>query len=175
MPHFDSLYNTARWMLHDETDAEDLIQETYLKAYQSFDRFTQGTDCKAWLFQILRNTFINAHHRKKKEANTISLEDTEWLYAQWFEGDNSVSMGASYPDVFQSLMLEDVKHALNKLPEYHRLAVIFAHIEGFSYKEIAKIMGCPVGTVMTWVYRGRRMLQELLIDYGKDARSRRER
>ena len=175
MPHFDSLYNTARWMLHDETDAEDLIQETYLKAYQSFDRFTQGTDCKAWLFQILRNTFINAHHRKKKEANTISLEDTEWLYAQWFVGDNSVSMGASYPDVFQSLMLEDVKHALNKLPEYHRLAVIFAHIEGFSYKEIAKIMGCPVGTVMTWVYRGRRMLQELLIDYGKDARSRRER
>ena len=84
-------------------------------------------------------------------------------------------MGASHPNIFNRLMLEDVKYALDKLPEYHRLAVILAHIEGFSYKEIAKIMDCPVGTVMTWVYRGRRMLQGFLIDYGEEANTRRER
>ena len=97
------------------------------------------------------------------------------MYAQWFEGDNSFPIGSSHPNVLHSLMIEDVKHALDKLPEYHRLAVILAHIEGFSYKEIAKIMDCPVGTVMTWVYRGRRMLQELLIDYGKEADTGRKR
>ncbi len=163
MIYFKSLYNTAHWMTQNVTEAEDLIQETYLKAYQSFHLFKPDTDCKAWLFQILRNTFINTYHKSRKEVtNTI----TEWLYAQQSESDKNFLMTSSSSGAFDRLMIEDMQQALEHLPDCYRLVVTLAYLEGFSYQEIANKLDCPVGTIMTWSYRGRKKLQELLADYG---------
>ncbi len=167
LTYFNSLYNTAHWMTQDAAEAEDLIQETYLKAYQSFHLFTLWTDCKSWLFQILRNTFINTYHKKKREtSNTISQKNTECVPSQHGEREKNFSMAPPIPGVSKRLIIEDITQALENLPDCYRVVIRLAYLEGFSYQEIAHRMDCPVRTVMTWSYRGRKRLQKLLADYG---------
>ncbi len=164
MKYFTVLSRTANWMAQDATEAEDLLQETYLKAYQAFHRF-QGTDCKAWLFQILRNTFTNSRHKRKELTNTISFQSTECLPSRGeAHGRNFLPASACSTGVSQ-LRTEEVTQALNSLPVRQRRVVILAYLEGFSQREIAHMLDCPVGTVMTLSYRGRKRLRDLLSDY----------
>ncbi len=164
MKYFAVLSRTANWMTQDATEAEDLLQETYLKAYQAFHRF-QGTDCKAWLFQILRNTFTNSRHKRKELTNTISFQSTECLPSRGETHDRNFLPASACSTGVSQLRTEEVTQALNSLPVRQRRVVILAYLEGFSQREIAHMLDCPVGTVMTLSYRGRKRLRDLLSDY----------
>ena len=168
MEHMPSLYSAALRMTRNPADAEDLVQETYLKAYRAWHSFQQGTNLKAWLYRILTNTFINSYRSKKRRPDETELDEVEDLYLyRRLGGLEAVQVGRSAEDEVMDLFTDtDVKAAVEALPEQFRLAVLLADVEGFSYKEIAEILDIPIGTVMSRLHRGRKALQKALFEFG---------
>jgi RNA polymerase sigma-70 factor (ECF subfamily) len=167
MEHMPALYTAALRLTRNPADAEDLVQETFLKAYRSFDRFEEGTNLKAWLYRILTNTFINSYRAAKRRPEKADVEDVEDLYLYRRLGDlGPGEAGRSAEEqVLDRITDDEVKAAIESLPEAFRIAVLLADVEGFSYKEIAEITDVPIGTVMSRIHRGRRALQKALTEY----------
>jgi RNA polymerase sigma-70 factor, ECF subfamily len=170
MPLMSSLYSAALRMTRNPSDAEDLVQETYLKAYRGFGGFQEGTNLKAWLYRILTNTFINTYRAKKRRPEESELEEVEDLYLyRRLGGLEAAAAGRSAEDELLEHMTDyEVKEAIESLPEQFRVAVLLADVEGFSYKEIAEILDIPIGTVMSRLHRGRKGLQKRLYEYAVD-------
>jgi len=167
MPYVDSLYNTAYRMTGNSQDAEDLVQETFFKAYKYYDKFQEGTNLKAWLFKILKNTFINNYRKKKLEPKSVEFSDIEDSFEKIVRHDPDEQPLDPESQYLANVMDEGVKKALEALPHDYRMVVILADLEDFSYKEIAEILECPVGTVMSRLYRGRKLLEKALMRYAK--------
>ena len=169
LPLLDSLYGAALRMTRNPADAEDLVQETMLRAFRSFDRFEPGTNLKAWLFRILTNAYINTYRKKQREPQKVSQDQVEDfdLYQELKDHDPEISRTPE-SIVLDSLVDSDILEAIEDLPEQFRLAVVLSDIEGFSYAEMAEIMGVPMGTVMSRLHRGRRALQKRLWDLARD-------
>lgn len=165
--HIDALYGVALRLIKNERDAEDLVQDTYLKAYNHFDKYEPGTNCKAWLFKILTNTFINRYRKKQKERVYLVDDDERPLYERHAAPPESPmdQPSVTEEEMFHRLFGDEVRDALELVPEDFRLVVLLADLQDFSYKEIADIMDCPIGTVMSRLYRGRRLLQKQLVEY----------
>lgn len=162
-----SLYSAALRMTRNPSEAEDLVQETYLKAYRGYDSFKAGTNLKAWLYRILTNTFINSYRSRKRHPEETELDDVEELYLFRRMSGRDGAIGRSAEDEALDWITDDeVKAALESLPESFRMTVLLADVEGFSYKEIAEIMDVPIGTVMSRLHRGRRALEKTLHDFG---------
>jgi RNA polymerase sigma-70 factor, ECF subfamily len=167
MPLAGSLYSAALRMTRNPADAEDLVQETFLKAYRGFGGFQEGTNLKAWLYRILTNTYINTYRAKKRRPDESELDEVEDLYLyRRLGGLEAATLGRSAEDELMDWFADhEVKEALEALPEQFRMAVLLADVEGFSYKEIAEILDIPIGTVMSRLHRGRTGLQKRLYDY----------
>jgi RNA polymerase sigma-70 factor (ECF subfamily) len=172
MGYMGSLYSAALRMTRNPSDAEDLVQETYLKAYRAFGTFQEGTNLKSWLYKILTNTFINSYRAKRRRPAETELDDVEDLYLyRRLGGNQASSLGRSAEDLVLDRFTEaEVKSAVESLPEAFRLAVLLADVEGFSYKEIAEILEVPIGTVMSRLHRGRRALEKALATFAEERR-----
>ncbi len=168
LPYIDQLYAAALRMTRNPADAEDVVQETFAKAYASFHQFTPGTNLKAWLYRILTNTYINSYRKKQRQPQISDGENIEdWQLAR-AESHTSAGLKSAETVALEHLPDSDVKEALQQLAPDFRLAVFLADVEGFSYKEIAEIMGTPIGTVMSRLNRGRNQLRNLLAEYARD-------
>ncbi|MCT1606584.1 sigma-70 family RNA polymerase sigma factor [Nesterenkonia massiliensis] len=168
LQYLDQLYSAAMRMTRNPQDAEDLVQEAYTKAYSAFHQYKPGTNLKAWLYRILTNTYINIYRKKQRQpqqANTDTVED--WQMAQAAQ-HTSTGLRSAEAEALDHLPDSDVKNALQQIPEEFRLAVYFSDVEGFAYKEIAEILNIPIGTVMSRLHRGRKLLRSLLADYARE-------
>jgi RNA polymerase sigma-70 factor (ECF subfamily) len=168
MPYLDALYSAALRMTRNPADAEDLVQETYAKAYASFHQFKPGTNLKAWMYRILTNTFINGYRKKQREPLASGTDEIEDWQLHRAESHSSTGLRSAEVEALDHLPDSDVKAALQSIGEDFRMAVYLADVEGFPYREIADIMGTPIGTVMSRLHRGRKQLQNLLADYARE-------
>jgi len=169
LTHIDALYASALKLTRSATDAEELVQDTYLKAFRFSHKFEWGTNLKAWLFRIQSNTFINDYRHRGHERKYVERAATESIYDQVL--DTEARAYASDPEnhVFNKFLKQELDRALETLPDEFKIIVVLADVQGFSYKEIADIIGCPIGTVMSRLHRGRRILQRELVDFAVDA------
>ena len=167
MPYVGQLYAAAMRMTRNPADAEDLVQETMLKAYRAYDTFQEGTNLKAWLYRILTNTYINRYRKAQRRPTETDLGEVEDLYLYRRLGsEDTAEMSRSAEDqLLEGLVESDIKEAVESLPEHFRLPVLLADLEGFSYKEIAEILDIPIGTVMSRLHRGRKQLQRALWEF----------
>ncbi len=163
------LYAAALRMTRNPSDAEDLVQETFLKAYRGFHTFEEGTNLKAWLYRILTNTFINNYRRESRRPHEVELGDVEdlYLYRRIGSGDSAEAARTTEDRVLDGLLEADIKKAVEDLPENFRIPVLLADLEGFSYKEIAEILDIPIGTVMSRLHRGRKAMEKALWEYAR--------
>ena len=168
MPFVDSLFNTAYRLTRNAQDAEDLVQETYFKAYRHYDKFEEGTNLKAWLFKIMKNTFINNYRKKQKVPPQSDFAELEGGFESRVREDAAGRIKTPEEEFLESIVDEQVQEALDSLPPDYRMAVILADLESFSYKEIAEILEIPVGTVMSRLYRGRKQLEAAMLDYARE-------
>ena len=168
LQYMDQLYGAALRMTRNPADAQDLVQETFVKAYAAFAQFEQGTNLKAWLYRIQTNTFINNYRKNQRNPYQGTIDDLEDWQLGEAESATAMSSRSAEAEAIDHLPDSAVKDALQSIPEDFRLAVYFADVEGFSYQEIADIMKTPVGTVMSRLHRGRRLLRGLLTDYAAD-------
>ncbi|HEY3409100.1 MAG TPA: sigma-70 family RNA polymerase sigma factor [Propionicimonas sp.] len=167
LAYLDQLYGAALRMTRNPTDAEDLVQETFAKAYASFHQFTPGTNLKAWLYRILTNTFINSYRKKQRQPQSSGSEVEDWQLAR-AEAHTSTGLRSAETEALDRMPHSAVTEAMNALAPDFRLAVYLADVEGFSYKEIAEIMGTPIGTVMSRLNRGRNQLRLSLADFARE-------
>jgi len=167
----DALYRTALRYTRNSADAEDLVQETYLRAFRALHQFTEGTNLRAWLFRILTNTYINEYRKRQRRPTSASLDDIEEFYLYDHLVDSGVQPAEDRPEdtVLEQLTTEDVQRAIDELPEEFRQVVVLADVEGFAYREIADILSIPVGTVMSRLFRARRRLRRQLYDLALDS------
>jgi RNA polymerase sigma-70 factor, ECF subfamily len=168
LPYMDQLYAAALRMTRNPSDAQDLVQETFVKAFAAFKQFEQGTNLKAWLYRILTNTFINTYRKKQREPYQGTIDELQDWQLGGAESTTARSSRSAEAEAIDHLPDSAVKDALQAIPEDFRMAVYFADVEGFAYQEIADIMKTPIGTVMSRLHRGRRMLRDLLGDYARD-------
>jgi RNA polymerase sigma-70 factor (ECF subfamily) len=168
MPFLESLYNTALRMTRNAQDAEDLVQETFLRAYRSYHQFTPGTNLKAWLFRILKNAFINEYRKKRAAPVEEDFAGIEESFESRLDRDRAVSIRNPEEEAISRSLDQGVQRALAALPPDYRMAIVLADLEGFSYKEIAEILEVPIGTVMSRLYRGRKQLEEELLRYARE-------
>jgi len=162
LPYLDELYGAALRLTRNERDAEDLVQDTYLKAFRSFHQYTQGTNCRAWMFRILRNTFINTYRRRTKEREILDRQERGVLQNSLVCLESLNRYSNPERDIVHLDLSDDVQRALDDVPVDFRETVILADLQGLSYKEVAERMGTPIGTVMSRLFRGRRILREAL-------------
>ncbi len=164
------LYSAAMRMARNPADAEDLVQETFLKAYRAYDSFEEGTNLKAWLYRILTNTYINKYRKDSRRPSEVDLSDVEdlYLYRRLGSEDTAEAARTTEDRVLDGLVESDIKAAVEELPETFRMPVLLADLEGFSYKEIAEILDIPIGTVMSRLHRGRKAMQKRLWEFAGD-------
>lgn len=165
VPHMDAVYNFALRMTGDEDDADDLVQETFMKAFRFFDKFERGTNCRAWLFRIMKNSYINDYRKQKAEPDKVDYEDVQNFYEK-IKSDEIDSKHFE-PDAFSNLLDDEISKAITELPEDFRTVIILSDIEGFTYDEIADFVDVPVGTVRSRLHRARKMLYTQLYDYAR--------
>ncbi len=168
LPHLNALYNYARSISYSDQDAEDLVQETYMRAYRYFHQYTPGTNCKAWLFTILRNLYNTKYKQYKKTPDQVHYEAEEQIYEQIVNEDLSSVIKNPEEEFFENILPDEIVNAIEDLPEKYRSCIVLSDVEDFSYKEIAEILDIPIGTVMSRLHRGRNILKKKLVDYAKD-------
>ena len=166
LPFRNQLYKTALRLTRRAEDAEDLLQETYLKAYRHYGSFQPGTNLKAWLFKILKNTFINDYRRKKQLPGQVDFAEFEETFESVLASTDSAPARTPEDDLLDTTWDGEVRDAIVALPHNYKVVVLLADIEGYSYKEVADILAIPVGTVMSRLYRGRRLLEKALLNFG---------
>lgn len=165
LPHMSALYSFAVRLCRNREDAHDLVQETYMKGFRFFDKFERGTNCKAWLFRILKNTYINQYRKDKREPDIVEYDVIEEFY-DLIRSESSESTDLQ-KKIFDNLLDDEVSTALESLPETFRTAIILCDLEGMTYEEIAEIIECPIGTVRSRLHRARKMLASQLLAYAK--------
>lgn len=168
MAFVDALYNTAYRMTRNAADAEDLVQETYLKAYKNFDKFEPGTNLKAWLFRIMKNTFINNYRKQQLVPPQSDFAAIEESFESQVAEEATRKIRNPEDELLEDVLDEDVQRAMDELPEDYRMVVVLADLEGFSYKEVSEILEIPLGTVMSRLYRGRKLLETALLLYAHE-------
>ena len=167
-PLFKSMYSTAMRMTHNQEEAQDLVQETLFKAFRSFNQFKKNTNFRAWIFRILVNTYITAYRKTVKQPQKVSYDDLEEFYLYKRLDEEESLQEVAKEDFIENMFDDDVKNALESLPDQFRIVVLLCDVEGFSYNEISKIINAPLGTVMSRLFRGRKLLQHNLWKYAKE-------
>jgi RNA polymerase sigma-70 factor (ECF subfamily) len=170
MQYAPQLFSTALRMTRNRSDAEDLVQETYIKGWRSFHTFQEGTNLRAWLFRIMTNTYINKYNAKKRKGTEVELDDVEelFLYKRLGSIDQSQLSSSAEDQMLELFTDDEVKNALESLPEDFRIPVLLSDVDGFAYKEIAEMLEIPIGTVMSRLHRGRKAMQKMLYEYARD-------